>query len=206
MQKNKPNLLEIYLSENHNRLPELIKKYHAAGQDDVINQADSAGQTLLHLAVEEGDVSLVRLLLEHKADANKATNDGSTPLHYIAFLEGEHALTGQEVSRLTDLLIQHNADVNKRDHSGETPLMGAVQTSNIALINQLIKAGADVNIPDNNGKKAIDYISQNIPTETKAEISDILNSAQSSNTLKKTLEKAEEKNETAPVHTPAKSR
>jgi ankyrin repeat protein len=45
---------------------------------------------------------------------------------------------------------------------GITPLMLAVQYAQIPeVISELIKAGAEVNARDSNGKKAIDYAKEN---------------------------------------------
>jgi ankyrin repeat protein len=42
------------------------------------------GWTPLHVAVEQGNADIVRILVEHGADATIQANDGRTPLHMAA--------------------------------------------------------------------------------------------------------------------------
>lgn len=46
-----------------------------------INDVDESGCTALYWAVHKGAVDCVRVLLESKADVNKANDDRLTPLH-----------------------------------------------------------------------------------------------------------------------------
>lgn len=46
---------------------------------------------------------------------------------------------------------------NTRNAIGETPLMYAVRSGRVRVIKQLLKAGADVNSRDSEGKTALDY-------------------------------------------------
>ena len=48
--------------------------------------------------------------------------------------------------------IREGADVNERNTEGKTPLHCAVEGNNIPALVALIKHGADVNVPDKNGK------------------------------------------------------
>ena len=52
------------------------------------NWANFDGQTPFLRAALSGDVTLMRLLLEHGADPNLATNDGATPLMAAAASTG----------------------------------------------------------------------------------------------------------------------
>jgi hypothetical protein len=49
------------------------------------------GWTALHYAVVNGDTELVRYLIKHGANVNKATGEGSTPL-YLAKVGGNEAI------------------------------------------------------------------------------------------------------------------
>jgi len=123
------------------------------------------GRTLLHVAVQRGDLDIVKLLLNSNVDANVTDDEGCTPLHDLA---GRGVLVDTLNSKdYVDLLVTHGADVNARNKKGETPLflaVGAV-TSNVALLvygagqpasyppfvlaQSLLDHGADVNAKDN---------------------------------------------------------
>lgn len=51
---------------------------------DDVNKRDSHRRTPLHLAVLNGDVNLVKKLLERNADVNIVDDVGSNPLHRAA--------------------------------------------------------------------------------------------------------------------------
>ncbi len=53
-----------------------------ADNESGINLKDTSGCTLLHLASQIGDLSLVELLLQHRAEVNITDSQGRTPLHY----------------------------------------------------------------------------------------------------------------------------
>ena len=71
----------------------------------------------LYLASQNGCVDVVRMLLEHGADIDKAANDGCTPLS-IASYKGR--LRWLKVVRM---LLEHGADIDKANNNGITPLM-----------------------------------------------------------------------------------
>jgi serine/threonine-protein phosphatase 6 regulatory ankyrin repeat subunit B len=78
---------------------------------------------------------MVRVLLEHKADVDKAKGDGVTPL-YIASENGH-----LDVVRV---LLEHKADVNKARDDGGTPLYIASQNGHLDMVRVLLEAYADV--------------------------------------------------------------
>ena len=79
--------------------------------------ADAAGKTSLHQAIEDIDndviESVVRVLLEYKADPEKADYDGNTPLH-LASAAG--------LQSVVQLLLRSGANVNAIGARNETPL------------------------------------------------------------------------------------
>lgn len=81
-----------------------------------VNVGIPIGVTPLHLAVAEGNESIVYLLLHHGAKVNIVTPFGS-PLG-IAAWKGNR--------RVAELLLNHGADVNARDAGGPTPLKVAM--------------------------------------------------------------------------------
>ncbi|XP_052811362.1 E3 ubiquitin-protein ligase HACE1-like isoform X2 [Mya arenaria] len=60
--------------------------YRLIGNIDI---EDAQGQTALHVASQNGHLSMVQSLLDYKADINRQTNFGWTPLHF-ACSHGQH--------------------------------------------------------------------------------------------------------------------
>jgi N-acyl-D-amino-acid deacylase len=84
-------------------------------------------------AVVCGDTAMVRLLLEHGADANAANRAGATPLLWAA---GDF--------NKTQLLLVRGANVNARASSGRTPLMVAASCpASVRVVKLLLEKGAD---------------------------------------------------------------
>ena len=86
------------------------------------NWANFDGQTPFLRAALSGDVTLMRLLLEHGADPNIATNDGATPLMAAA---GVNWVVAQTFSRSDNeyleaarLCLEQGADVNAVNSQG----------------------------------------------------------------------------------------
>jgi ankyrin repeat protein len=89
----------------------------------------------------EGDVDMVRCLLELGADVNQVEKDkhaphSPTPLHFAVQLDGVEVLR---------LMINIGGDVNKADMEGDTPLIYAVRSDELEAVELLIEAGAGVN-------------------------------------------------------------
>src|SRR5262249_29631513 len=83
------------------------------------------------------NVSLVRMLLDAGANANRANDDGETPVMRAA-------RTGDV--KVAEVLIQHGADVNVREQFREqTALMWAAAESHPDMLALLISKGAAVN-------------------------------------------------------------
>ena len=84
------------------------------------------------------DAGAVRELLARKADVNAAQPDGTTALDWaVRWNDLETA----------GLLIGAGADPKIANHDGATPMFLAAQNGSAPMIEQLLKAGADVNAP-----------------------------------------------------------
>jgi ankyrin repeat protein len=96
--------------------------------------------TPLYIAVHQGCVELVRMLLGAGAQVDAGTPEGFTPL----FLAVEHGHT--EIVRM---LLAAGAQVNKIAHNGATPLRHAIVKNYVGIAPLLIDAGVDVNAAKN---------------------------------------------------------
>ena len=109
---------------------------------------DAKGRTALHVAVEQGNSSIVRLLTMRTngkkeelpicvANINAQDKEGSTPLH-IAILRRDGAI-------MKTLLQIPDIDIEVKDASGHTPLHCAILAGLENVVEILLAKGADLN-------------------------------------------------------------
>ena len=87
------------------------------------------GATPLFQAVFQSHPDMVELLLEHRADVEKAKHNGFTPLLTAA--------------KITEILLEKGADINKAATLGQTPLFMAACSGHQEVVVTLLAAGAD---------------------------------------------------------------
>jgi uncharacterized protein len=97
-------------------------------------------------AAMNGDKTLLRALVQQKADVNATQPDGATAIQWAAY---------RNDMEMADLLIAAGADVNKPNLDGATPLWLAAENGNAAMIELLIKGGADPNARQPSGATAL---------------------------------------------------
>ena len=142
-----------------------------------VNSRDKNGGTALHVACSEGHFEIVKELLKNGAWVNvNYRNKKNSPL-YIA-TEGRHIEIVKELlkagadidftskiskyqpihvacmkncSGLIALLLKNGCETNSRDIHGQTPLfiLSAKASCSIQIFRQLLKSGANPDIPDN---------------------------------------------------------
>lgn len=112
-----------------------------------INAKDSYGWNFLMVASRAGDVNIVELLLNRGATIDEKDNTGSTSLMFACY-QG-HFL-------IVKLLLEHGSIVNLTNNHGDTALHSACKKqSNIPVITELLKYGADPNIKNKYNEKPI---------------------------------------------------
>jgi ankyrin repeat protein len=91
----------------------------------------------------QGDRAAVQSLLNQKADVNGAQGDGNTALHWAAY---------RDDVEMAQMLIKAGADVKAKTRIGEyTPLFMAAKNGNAAMIDALLKAGAQATVASTTG-------------------------------------------------------
>src|SRR5580704_12331787 len=106
-----------------------------------------AGDARLSEATMRGDHNAVTTLLSQGVDIDGAQGDGSTALHWAAF---------NDDLETTKVLIAAGANVKVTTREGAiTPLLMACTNGNAAIIEALLKAGADANSVKANGTTAL---------------------------------------------------
>ena len=108
---------------------ELVREILATGPDKDVR--DAFGDTALHVAIFQNDLSVVKLLLDYGFDPNaKTLRNGYTPLHNAV------AAGNVEAARL---LLQYKADKRIKSRDGLTPYEKATKEEKRALVLLLYK-------------------------------------------------------------------
>jgi ankyrin repeat protein len=103
-------------------------------------------------AAFSGDLELVRLLLDYKADPTVISSDGETMVSAAAglgFIQGySKGKSAEERLAVVKLFVELGGDVNQADDYGITPLMVAGNMGDTAIIQYLVDRGADLGAYD----------------------------------------------------------
>ncbi len=103
--------------------------------------------TALQAAAEAGKLDIVKLLIKHNVNPNLGPGSHTCPL--IAATEG-----GED--KIVEVLIEAHANVNVfGGYDGSTPLIKAALFLPKESVELILKAGADINTPDNEGDTAL---------------------------------------------------
>ena len=115
----------------------------------LLEDRNSDGWTVLHLAVFFGNDELAHLLLKRGASPDTRSTNGmkNTPLHA--------AVAGKNLDAVS-LLLENGANVNARQHGGWTALHGAAQNGDRAIVEILLAKGADLNARAENNQSPLD--------------------------------------------------
>jgi ankyrin repeat protein len=126
-----------------------------------VSWVDLTGQTPFLRAAAAGDVEVMRLLLQHGADPNIATNAGTTPLMVAAGVNWAVAETfdlGNE-ALLEAVKLAHSLgnDVNAVNSMGVAAIHGAANRGANDVIEYLAANGARLDVADAQGRTPLDW-------------------------------------------------
>ncbi|KAH3861945.1 ankyrin repeat domain-containing protein 7-like [Dreissena polymorpha] len=120
------NMEDFFLSVANGTLKGLETFLQHGGNADL---ADACGRSLLHKAVEEGNLQKVCLLINSNCNVSIADKEGVTPLHDAIRLH-QH--------EITEALVKHGTNVNIVNSHHTTPLMQAVIEEDLISIDILL--------------------------------------------------------------------
>uniref|UniRef100_A0A8C2UT80 Transient receptor potential cation channel subfamily A member 1 n=1 Tax=Chinchilla lanigera TaxID=34839 RepID=A0A8C2UT80_CHILA len=170
---------------------ELILKF---GEEDGysrqshINFVNNKQASPLHLAVQSGNLEMIKMCLDNGAHIEKTENGKCMALHFAATqgateivklmissysgssdivnaLDGNHETLLHRASlfdhhELADYLISVGADINITDSEGRSPLVLATASASWNIVNLLLSKGAKVDIKDHLGRNFLHFTVQ----------------------------------------------
>lgn len=113
-----------------------------------VNMKSNSGQNALHFATSKSNLSTVRTLLAHKCSARVKDKRGQLPLHRAAAVGS--------IPILKVLLEEGKSPVNAQDMDGLTAMHHAISEGHGDAAILLLKAGAEPEKRDNEGRLAIE--------------------------------------------------
>lgn len=103
-------------------------------------------QPALHLALQEQQIEMVKVLLQHGAKIDSIGYHGWTPLHIAA------AIGNLE---LTKLCLSHGANIQAVTYTAQTALHKACSSKSVQVVKELLEAGADKEAENERGMRPI---------------------------------------------------
>src|SRR6266702_3183980 len=114
--------------------------------------------TPLHVASRNGNPGIIRLLLDHGANANTVSENGDNPLHKVC---GNSEDKSQEDGvHIVRLLLERGVDVNAQPKHKWTPLHFASYYGKLETVRLLLDHGAEVSVETDNGDNPLQKVSE----------------------------------------------
>ncbi|KAI9345692.1 ankyrin repeat-containing domain protein [Obelidium mucronatum] len=136
-----------------------------------VNFLDKDGFSMVHLMFntemtsrQDVDMRIKKLetLLKHGADPNVKSVEGETALHMLMNWTFDASFSLDDVSsyqvKVLELLIENGALLEERNGEEETPLLVAVKNVHLALVVELLKAGALIKNANASGKSFMQQV------------------------------------------------
>lgn len=130
--------------------PELVKRVIESNRNTV-NSIDENGRTPLHIAVQNGNLKIVEILITNGADVNAKTPEGDSVLHFA--IENFYTRWDDVYFEIVKYLATDDADINAYAQDGDTALHKAIKYSysvewdrnSFDIVKFLVSRSADIN-------------------------------------------------------------
>jgi ankyrin repeat protein len=136
-------------------------RHHLLDITGSLEWVDFTGQTPFLTAALAGDITVMRLLIEHGANPRIDTYQGTSPLMAAAGVNWVLAQTWTEgpdqLLEAVKLCVELGMDVNQANSMGITALHGAANRGSDDIIRFLVAKGADLTAQDNERRSALDW-------------------------------------------------
>lgn len=136
---------DVLNNYNLDLLQERIKNSNC----DINQRLNNSGDALLHFAVINQNIEMIKILLKNSADVNVKDLNWNTPLHYATIY---HNIL------IIKLLFHYGANVNAQNANGWTSLHFACSYNSYYIIDILLEYNADINLKNKDGETGIDVL------------------------------------------------
>ncbi|XP_066905750.1 uncharacterized protein [Halyomorpha halys] len=142
----------LFAAVTQKKTTEFIKELVTSGCDFDIQ--DDEGRTLLHHAVNQGNIETVKYLLSIGVDVTQVTEKGNSCLH-VAVLKGNRDVVKVLLQYSSHFRLKEFIDI-RTNLRGMAALHVASINDNLDLVRTLLNHGAKYNILNNDTKRPID--------------------------------------------------
>lgn len=155
------DVAQLLLTRGADPNPRLLKpilmRHHSAG-DDALGE----GATPLLRAAKAGDVAMMRLLIDRRADPALTTKNQTTAVMFAAGPAGGGRLGGtfpvtdaDKIAAIT-LVLDRGVDINAVDGTGQSALHVAAGQAGESIVTALVQRGAKLDLKDKQGRTPLD--------------------------------------------------
>lgn len=150
--------------------------YMISKKPDLDVQTNDTDYTILWLAINKGNMRVLKWLVDAGADVNHKSREGDTPLAFAVYKNDvkivSYLLSSKTIkpdapardgvtplmfaaqngnAQIISMLIKSGAKPNAANKDGLTPMHGAASSGKVEAIKALIKAGAKIDVPEKGG-------------------------------------------------------